>query len=353
MGAGIRCRPLTKAALKSEHPALPLLFLCLVALSALTVRFMVRVGALDHPVARSSHAVPTPKGGGVGIALALAAGTAAEIAVHTLPLGTLPPMLAALFLASVSYLDDIRPTSFLVKLAAQLAAAAAAVAAGDRLAAIALPAGALHLDPLFGGLLTIAWLVFVTNAVNFIDGLNGLASGCCAIAAACLGVAASPPLPGAALPLVAGIAGFLPFNFPRARIFMGDVGSQLCGFFVADLAVRAAPTRAVLIVPLALGPILADVAFTLARRVIARARLTEAHRGHLYQVANRAGMNAPVVTILYWCMSGWACLCGIAIATASNSTTADIAWATLALVPMAAWLGLVAVRARRAGITRW
>ena len=89
---------------------------------------------------------------------------------------------------------------------------------------------------------TLAWLLFVTNAVNFMDGLNGLASGSVFIAG---GVAAiSSPLLGAeTMPLLAGIAGFLPFNFPRARIFMGDVGSQLCGFVLALIAVRAVSFR--------------------------------------------------------------------------------------------------------------
>jgi UDP-GlcNAc:undecaprenyl-phosphate GlcNAc-1-phosphate transferase len=96
----------------------------------------------------------------------------------------------------------------------------------------------------------------------------------------------------AALLLAAGVVGFLPFNFPRARIFMGDVGSQFCGFVLAVLGIVASrfdhvPMSFVL-VPLLLFGVLYDVAFTLVRRLSRGERITTPHRGHLYQVAHRA-----------------------------------------------------------------
>ena len=146
--------------------------------------------------------------------------------------------------------------------------------------------------------MTVLWLLFATNAMNFIDGLNGLAGGVALIAAGFLaGIAAAHGgwfAYFAALLLVAGLAGFLPFNFPRARIFMGDVGSQFCGFILAILAVVASRFDNVelsfLIVPMLLSGVLFDVAFTLIRRALAGERLTEPHRGHLYQVAQRSGL---------------------------------------------------------------
>ena len=149
-------------------------------------------------------------------------------------------------------------------------------------------------------MLTLGWILFATNAMNFIDGLNGLASGVAAIAGLFLALIAA--LAGgwfvyfAALLLAAGLIGFIPFNFPRARIFMGDVGSQFCGFVLAVLGVAASRFESVemsfLLVPLLLSGVLYDVAFTLGRRILAGERVTVAHRGHLYQVANRAGMTA-------------------------------------------------------------
>ena len=101
---------------------------------------------------------------------------------------------------------------------------------------------------------------------------------------------------GASLLLIGGVAGFLPFNFPRARIFMGDVGSQFCGFMLAVLAVVASRFEGVelsfLLVPMLLSGVLFDVAFTLVRRWHAGERLTAPHRGHLYQVAQRTGIPA-------------------------------------------------------------
>ena len=127
---------------------------------------------------------------------------------------------------------------------------------------------------------TLFWILFATNAMNFIDGLNGLASGVSVIACAALAVIAAS-LGGwfvyfASLLLAAGLLGFLPFNFPRARIFMGDVGSQFCGFVLAVLAVVAGRFEGVelsaLLVPMLLFGVLFDVAFTLLRRAACRRR---------------------------------------------------------------------------------
>jgi UDP-GlcNAc:undecaprenyl-phosphate GlcNAc-1-phosphate transferase len=205
-----------------------------------------------------------------------------------------------------------------------------------------------------GAALTLGWLLFVTNAVNFIDGLNGLAAGCTLVACG-LAVAASPH--GLGYPagaLAAGVAGFLPFNYPRARIFMGDVGSQVCGFLLADFSVQAAgDARASLVVPLALLPILVDVAFTLVRRGLAGARLTQAHRGHLYQVAQRGGMPAWLVSALYWGFSAWGGLCGLAAGRIGEVAWAAPAACIAASLPLLPWALLVARKAKQAGITVW
>ena len=126
--------------------------------------------------------------------------------------------------------------------------------------------------------------------MNFIDGLNGLAGGVALIAAASWRASprrmtAGSPTPPSLL-LAAGIAGFLPFNFPRARIFMGDVGSQFCGFMLAVLAVVASRFQGLelsfLLVPMLLSGVLFDVAFTLARRAAGR------------RAADRAASRPPV-----------------------------------------------------------
>ena len=157
----------------------------------------------------------------------------------------------------------------------------------------------------------------------------------------------------AALVLAAGIGGFLPYNYPRARIFMGDVGSQFCGFVVAVLGVLSAgfgpQTLSVLLVPMMLFAILFDVAFTLLRRLIAGEPITQAHRGHLYQVAHRCGMPAWAVTCVYWALAAWGGLCGMWFAGRPQS------WPWLlacTMAPSLAWLCSVAAWAGRCRL-RW
>jgi UDP-GlcNAc:undecaprenyl-phosphate GlcNAc-1-phosphate transferase len=320
------------------------MLLLLAALSGAIVAVMVRVGAIDHPVARSSHTTPTPKGGGVGIVAAFTIGMAC-----THPAGWRDVVLtgAALMLATVSYLDDVRHWPFWRKLAAQSAAALALIATGQSPHTLALPGlGAIPLG-LAGPVLTLAWLLFVTNATNFMDGLNGLAAG--SVAVACLGLAlATGGRAGPALLVVAGVAGFLPFNYPRARIFMGDVGSQFLGFVAGALALRTASDPALsVILPLGLLPLLLDAAVTLLRRWRQRARLTQPHRDHFYQVAARAGVSATMVTASYWLMAGLGAACAFA------ATTRSPLWMAGAVLPFLVWCYYVTRRARLANIVVW
>ena len=340
-----------------------LLALALALVSAAIVRGMIRVGTLDHPGARSSHTRPTPKGGGVGIAVAFVLGLAIlylganEARLPQTPF--LGLIAASVGIAGISYADDRRNFSFTIKLGAQLAAALLAIACGIRLRVLHLPSvGAVDLG-WWGVPLTAGWLVFATNAVNFIDGLNGLASG--SVAIACLFLAGIAWSQGdffahvAALLLAAGIAGFLPFNFPEARIFMGDVGSQFCGFVLAVLGVLAAgfgaQSLSVLLVPMLLAGIWFDVVFTLARRTLAGERITQAHRSHLYQLAHRTGMPGWAVTLVHWAMVVWGGLCCLGFAAASSALKPGAALAVLG--PQLAWSAYVVTRARRADLGRW
>jgi len=219
-------------------------------------------------------------------------------------------------------------------------------------------AGPLHIGWL-APLATVLWLLFATNALNFIDGLNGLAAGVALIAASFLaGIAAAHDgffAYFASLLLIAGLAGFLPFNFPRARIFMGDVGSQFCGFILAILAVVASRFDNVelsfLIVPMLLSGVLFDVAFTLVRRMVAGERLTEPHRGHLYQVAHRSGMPAAAVTLVHWGFAGFGGICSLLFLVAPTPAKPFVPLLTLPL--QLCWLGFVASRAKNSGIPRW
>src|SRR6476646_3234015 len=284
----------------------------LALLSAAVVRLMIAVRVLDHPDPRKVHTLETPKGGGVGVVVAFLVGIAilyrfAEFARLADPyfVGVIE---ASVAIAIVAFLDDLYDWKFSVKLSAQILAAVVAVASGIYVANYNFPyAGPLHIGWL-APLATVLWLLVATNALNFIDGLNGLAAGVALITASFLaGIAAAHGgffAYFASLLLIAGLAGFVPFNFPRPRIFMGDVGSQFCGFLLAILAVVASRFDNVdlsfLIVPMLLSGVLFDVAFTLVRRALAGERLTEPHRGHLYQVAQRSGLPAVSIALVHW-----------------------------------------------------
>lgn len=346
--------------------ALPRHFALLAGLalfSGILVRVMIAVGVPDRPDTRKAHSRTMPKSGGVGIVGAFLLGIVllyryGEVSRLAAPL-FLGVIAAAVVIATVSLLDDLFDFPFLVKLGAQLIAAVVAVAAGLSARKFDVPViGGIALG-WAGPVLSLAWILFVTNTMNFIDGLDGLAAGTTLVAS--LFLAAIAGLHGGffvyttALLLAGGVAGFLPFNYPRARIFMGDVGSQFCGFMLAVLGIAATHYQHVslsfLVVPLLLSGVLLDVGFTLIRRAVAKQNLTQAHRGHLYQVAHRAGMDARLIALIYW---GFAAFGG---ATVIGFLHAGTDWKPVVifapLIPFALWAVIVVRLARRAGLGAW
>ncbi|WP_298283848.1 glycosyltransferase family 4 protein [Acidocella sp.] len=323
----------------------------LALISALVVQGMIFIGVQDQPAPRKAHATPTPKAGGLGIVAAFALG----VGLHGAP-GLRGAVPALLLIAAVSLLDDLLTFGALPKLLAQLGAGVWALAAGFGLHRLGLPwLGPWALGWL-GVPLTLGVLLVVTNAMNFIDGLNGLAAGVALIAGLMLawagGLAHEAVLVGGGLLLAAGVLGFLPFNFPRARIFMGDVGSQFCGFLLGLLGVAAAraPGTA-LLVPLLLSGVLFDVGFTFIRRLLAGEAVARAHNGHLYQVAARAGVPAWAVALVQWGFAGLGGACALALRPASPLGGAGLV--LLVLVVQLAWAGFVVRRARAVGLGRW
>jgi UDP-GlcNAc:undecaprenyl-phosphate GlcNAc-1-phosphate transferase len=333
----------------------------LALLSAAVVRLMIAYPTLDHPNARSSHVRPTPRGGGVGVVVAFVAGMVALYAGAAF--ARLPALQfggvvgAAVAIALVSLWDDVADLRFSVKLGAQGLAALVAIGSGLVLERLALPwVGEVPLGWL-GVPLTLFWIVGCTNALNFMDGLDGLVGGSVFLAAVILCVVAGEQggwfVYAAALMLAAGLAGFLPFNLHPARIFMGDVGSQFLGFMMAVLAVAAAGFDAAqisfLIVPLLLFGLLFDAAFTLARRAAQGRRVAAAHRTHLYQMAQRSGLGVRAVAGAHW---GFVLFHGALVALFLQFPSGVKPLVVLpALLLQCAWLGYVLRRMKRAGLT--
>ncbi len=277
---------------------------------------MLRLRIMAVPNPRSAHPWPIPNSGGVAIVLTFFAGFAALAyfgdetpiaASHMIGFAV-----AGIGVATISLADDLGHfQSFRVKLAAQISAALVLVAFGIVFREMSLPlVGSFGLG-WWGYPMTILWVVAMTNIFNFMDGLDGLAGGCGVIVALFFGVITA--LQGShfvyilCYVLLASALGFLIFNFPKARIFMGDVGSQFLGFGFAALAVIAAEYDAsrtsLLIMPLLFFHFIFDATFTFLRRLVAGQNATEGHRGHLYQLMNRLGVSHLRVSLFHFAVT--------------------------------------------------
>ncbi|PPR10158.1 MAG: putative undecaprenyl-phosphate N-acetylglucosaminyl 1-phosphate transferase [Alphaproteobacteria bacterium MarineAlpha11_Bin1] len=290
--------------------------IALFALSVLATLMVRRLKILDEPNHRSSHDQPIPSTGGLAIFLVFASGFTAVCLVsdddRLSNYNLLGFALSASVIALVGFLDDLRKLkTFKIKLAAQIFGAIILLAFGIVINRVSVPFfGSVDLG-WFGYLLTLIWIVGLTNIFNFMDGLNGLAAGVSVTVATffCIVtyVEGSFFVYILCYVLAASSAGFLIFNFPRARVFMGDVGSQFIGFTFAALAVIAAEIDAsrtsFLVVPLLFFNFLFDTIFTLCRRALYGENVTQPHRTHLYQLLNRTGWSHIRVSVLHFAMT--------------------------------------------------
>lgn len=285
------------------------------ATAAVLTRAMMRLGISDVPNSRSNHDRPMPNSGGAAIAAAFAAGAGA---FYWLPLSTpgadvFPDTFVAFTalaaaVAAAGFLDDLFAVAPVSKLLAQCAAAALFAVYIAHIETIFMPGLGWMSLGLWGYGLTVLWIVFFMNAFNFMDGINGIAGGAAVIAAVFLGIIAAGENAGfvviLCLCLGPAVMGFLMFNFPRGRIFMGDSGSQFIGFVLASLAVfgqsAGGGRLSVTLVPLILYPFIFDVVVTLFYRAVRRRNVLDAHREHLYQIATKLGAGQVQVALAYF-----------------------------------------------------
>ncbi|MGI9148953.1 MAG: MraY family glycosyltransferase [Chloroflexota bacterium] len=300
----------------------------------------VPLGAVDVPNERSSHSRPTPTGGG----LVIVGGFLLGLALWLQTGGGLSPralgwIAGALLVAGVSFVDDLHPLPAVPRLLTHAVGAVALTVVGvqDR-----------ELPLLVALPLAFLWIALVTNVYNFMDGIDGLAASqaiVAGVAMAIAGIAVRNPLVaiGAGL-LASASAGFLLYNLPPARLFMGDVGSTFLGFSFAGLSLRGnlgvgggkLPVEFGLVV---LAPFLFDSLVTLARRILRGERWYAAHRSHYYQRLVQVGLSHAQVTSLYACLAVMAAAAGLA--GLSVQTPFREAMAVLAYVPMLVVVGLV------------
>jgi len=262
---------------------------------------------LDVPNERSSHTHPTPRGGGLVIVVLSTLGLVLGWLFNPAwaPVILVVYLVGAWLIAAVSWLDDLRSLPNRMRFAAHSLAALLAIVAFGYWRVVSIPlVGPFDLGWL-GLPVTFIWIVGLTNAYNFMDGIDGIAGGQAFVAGigwAILGWLAGQPLVGMlGLLLVASSLGFLGHNWPPARIFMGDVGSAFLGYTFAVLPVVAAQHnfRLALAGVLLVWPFVFDAAFTFLRRLRNRENVFAAHRSHLYQRLVIAGYSHRFVSSLY------------------------------------------------------
>jgi UDP-N-acetylmuramyl pentapeptide phosphotransferase/UDP-N-acetylglucosamine-1-phosphate transferase len=315
--------------------------LCL-ALRPLFARY-----ALARPNARSSHKVPTPQGGGIPVICAVLVGIAAALPVGPGDASALKVLAGAtVCIGLLGAWDDVRPLSATVRLAVQGLCVAAVV--------VTLP----HLG-LSGGVLP-AWIetaliilagLWFVNLTNFMDGLDAITVAAfvpLALGSAVILMLAAQPGPACVgLGLAAGLIGFLPFNRPVARLFLGDVGALAIGLIGAWLLYQVA-LHAGLMLAIALPFYhLADATMTLLKRLARGEKVWEAHRSHAYQQATDHGFSVAGVSGRVAVANALVALAAIGAALA-RSDAAKSGVLLLAVV-LAGWLIVIFTRSRRPG----
>lgn len=272
---------------------LPVVMLVSLGLTALLRQYALRRSIIDVPNARSSHTVPTPRGGGVAIVVVFAAALVLMVWLQLIGADESLALLGSgLLVAVIGFMDDHGHIAARWRLLGHFLAAMWALFWMQGLPAMKVFGFTVELG-LVGHALAVLYLVWMLNLYNFMDGIDGIAS--LEAMCACLGLALIYWLRGEAsliwapLLLASAVAGFLYWNFPPARIFMGDAGSGFLGIILGGLTLQAAWSGSELFFAwlIMLGVFIVDATFTLIRRLIRGDKVYEAHRSHAYQYASR------------------------------------------------------------------
>jgi UDP-N-acetylmuramyl pentapeptide phosphotransferase/UDP-N-acetylglucosamine-1-phosphate transferase len=280
----------------------------------LAIGYAHRRRLIDQPGVRRSHSLPTPRGGGIGIVVAVlvAACIPATLRPPTSIGAAVTLTIAILIVAAVGWIDDHRGLSARARFAAHCIAAAIFLL--PVIAAVALSPEAV--EERFATSVSTVWIslvvivlaiVWFVNLHNFMDGIDGILAAQAIFVLAVLALLCrhvGEPHAGEILVFAAAAAGFLPFNFPRARIFMGDVGSAVLGLLIAVAVLwqMSAPDTALASGLVLCSGFVTDATCTLVSRMARGRRWYSAHREHLYQWLVRSGFSHAGVVALYM---GW------------------------------------------------
>ncbi|MBS1809819.1 MAG: glycosyltransferase family 4 protein [Acidobacteria bacterium] len=279
--------------------------------SAVLTNLVRRLAIIDIPNERSSHSQPTPRGGGIGLVVMTMIGLLCSQILWSLTTwrGLMMYLGAALLIAAISWLDDLKSLSTKIRFIAHFVAAGLVVAEWGYWDKLDLPLiGSIALGQV-GLLMTLFWIVGLTNAYNFMDGIDGIAGGQAFVAGigwAAVGWIINDKFIFAIGGLLAASSlGFLFYNWSPAKIFMGDVGSAFLGFTFAVIPVMAMRSAhnyqniMLWVGILLIWPFIVDTGFTLLRRLSKGENIFRPHRSHFYQRMVIAGYSHQLVSLLY------------------------------------------------------
>lgn len=305
-------------------------------------RYALHKSLLDIPNARSSHSTPTPRGGGVAIVVSHVFAMTLLVGAGMLGSSVFIAMAGAgLLIAVIGFIDDHNHIPARWRLLGHFVAAGWGLFWLGGLAPLSFQGVTVDLG-LLGSVFAAFYLVWILNLYNFMDGIDGIASveALCVCGGAVLlyALTGHPDLIGMPLALAAAVAGFLFWNFPPARIFMGDAGSGFLGVSLGLLSLQAGWTSSSLMYSwlILLGVFVVDATFTLGRRLLRGDKVYEAHRSHAYQFASRRyGSHLPVTVAVAVINIVWLMPIALAVAVFGLDGIIGILIAYLPLVALA------------------
>jgi UDP-N-acetylmuramyl pentapeptide phosphotransferase/UDP-N-acetylglucosamine-1-phosphate transferase len=267
-------------------------------------RYAERRQIIDHPNERSSHVMPTPRGGGLAIVV-LVLGAGVSSAVEAGWSRSLMYLICGLVIAFLGWRDDVSSLSMRVRFAVQALVAAVSIYGLGYFKSVTIPLfGELQLG-VVGVVITFLWIIGLTNAYNFMDGIDGIAGGV-AFAGGLGWMMLASNMQNAfvfwiAIAIAASSLGFLGHNWSPAKIFMGDVASTFLGYTFAALPLLSSDKSgdALMLGTLLMWTFILDTSVTFIQRLLRREKVFSAHRSHLYQRLVIGGYSHASVSTLY------------------------------------------------------
>ncbi len=310
-------------------------------LTPLIKRLALFLGAVDHPNSRRINQQSIPSLGGLAIYFSFVLSLLIVGFDHKF----YPLLISLSLIVVVGVLDDLYEISALAKLSGQVMAALSLALLGMRIELISNLSGGVYYLGWLSIPVTLFWLVGVTNTVNLIDGLDGLAAGVSIIAAVTLGVIAYQQGQVEVLvlivPLVASTLGFLPYNLNPAQIFMGDTGSMFLGFSLAAIAIisylKVITVVTLLISVLALGVPMLDTIFAIIRRKLAGNPLFKADKEHLHHQLINLGLSQIDVMVIIYAISVFLSMIAVGINGANIGQSLFLVVATGVFLSVGFW----------------